>query len=129
MNYKSVVLVVEDQPIIRLNALDAVMCAGFEALGARDADEAVKILEARHDIRLVFTDVEMPGSMNGIELAYYIRSRWHEVHLIVTSGRMFVNESDLPPSSKFFAKPYDEEIIVAEMKRTLSANDVAEALY
>ena len=84
---KPVVLVVEDENLIRLSALDMVEEAGFEAIAASDADEAIRILESRNDIRAVFTDVHMPGSMDGLRLARVVRNRWPPVALIVTSGR------------------------------------------
>ena len=118
---RAVVLVVEDQMIIRLNAVDIVSCAGFEALGAKSADEAIQILESRPDVRLVFTDIEMPGIMDGVKLAHFIRSRWPKVHLIVTSGTRFINEDHLPSGSKFFPKPYTDGSIVAEMRRMLGS--------
>ena len=83
----AVVLVVEDNALIRMNALDLVRSAGFEGVGAASADEAIAILEARSDIRLVFTDVEMPGTIDGVKLAHYIRNRWPPIHLIVASGK------------------------------------------
>jgi CheY-like chemotaxis protein len=105
-NRKAAVLVVEDHPVIRMCALDLVFAAGFEVLEASSADEAIPILEARSDIRLVFTDVEMPGTMDGIKLSHYIRNRWPPVKLIVASGRAILNESHLPPGARFFSKPY-----------------------
>jgi CheY-like chemotaxis protein len=116
---KAVVLVVEDNPLIRLCAMDLVLAAGFEALEAGDADEAIGILEARPDIHLVFTDVSMPGSMDGIKLAHYIRDRWPPVKLIVASGNTIVEESHLPAGASFFSKPYDEGAIVEAMTRLL----------
>ena len=116
---KAVVLVVEDNPLIRLCAMDLVLAAGFEALEAGDADEAIGILEARPDIHLVFTDVSMPGSMDGIKLAHYIRDRWPPVKLIVASGNTIVEESHLPAGASFFSKPYDDGAIVEAMTRLL----------
>ena len=116
----AVVLVVEDHPLIRLSALDLVSTAGFEGIGAHNADEAISILEARTDIGLVFTDVEMPGTMDGLKLAHYIRDRWPPVHLIVVSGRAIINESQLPQGSMFFSKPYGDESIVQEIKRMIA---------
>jgi two-component system, response regulator PdtaR len=84
---KPVVLVVEDSHIIRMCAVDLVVAAGFEALEASSADEAIQVLEGRSDIHLVFTDVSMPGSMDGIKLSHYIRKRWPPVKLIVVSGK------------------------------------------
>ncbi len=92
----AVILVVEDSPLILMSALELVKSAGFEGVGAESADEAIGILEARADIRLVFTDVEMPGTMDGVKLAQYIRDRWPPIHLIVASGRSILEESQLP---------------------------------
>src|ERR1700722_6708134 len=120
LNCKVVVLVVEDNPIIRMGASEFVIAAGFEALAASNADEAIRILEHRPDIHLVFTDVEMPGSMDGLKLAHYIRGRWPPVKLIVVSGKIVVDESHLPANSKFFAKPYDDGAILKEIIGMLS---------
>ena len=119
----AVVLVVEDSPLILMTALDLVTTAGFEGVGAASADEAIAILEARSDIRLVFTDVEMPGSIDGLKLAHYIRNRWPPIHLIVASGRTILEESQLPIGSSFFSKPYDHNTIVEKMTRMLVAID------
>jgi CheY-like chemotaxis protein len=119
----AVVLVVEDDPLILMCALDLVETAGFTGVGAASADEAIVILEARADILLVFTDVEMPGTIDGVKLAHYIRKRWPPIHLIVASGRSIVEESQLPAGSRFFSKPYDEKTIVEEMTRMLAAID------
>ena len=117
---KAVVLVVEDSPIIRMGALDLVISAGFEALEASSADEAIRILEARPDIHLVFTDVEMPGTMDGAKLSHYIRGRWPRVRLIVTSGKTVVDESHLPAGARFFPKPYRDGAIIDAMMSVLS---------
>ena len=103
---RSVVLVVEDESLIRMSALTMVEEAGFEVIAASDADEAIRILENRNDIRAVFTDVHMPGSMDGIRLARVVRNRWPPVALIVTSGQTNVPESDLPAGGRFLPKPY-----------------------
>jgi len=119
-NGKAVVLVVEDSAIIRMGAIDLVISARYEALAVRDADEAIRILEARDDIDLVFTDVEMPGTMDGIKLAHYIRDRWPPVKLIVASGKAILEESSLPEGSRFFPKPYSDHAITDAMARLLS---------
>jgi CheY-like chemotaxis protein len=100
------VLVVEDEGLIRMNAIAMVEEAGFEAIAASDADEAIRILESRNDIRAIFTDVQMPGTMDGIRLARVVRDRWPPVALIVTSGQMKVPGSDLPTGGRFLPKPY-----------------------
>ena len=92
---------------------------GVRGVEAGDADEAIRILEARADIHLVFTDVTMPGSMDGIKLAHYIRDRWPPVKLIVASGKTIVEESDLPTGARFFFKPYEHTAIVEAMTRML----------
>ena len=115
----AVVLVVEDNPLILMSALDLVTNAGFTGVGAPGADEAIAILEARSDIRLVFTDIEMPGTMDGLKLAHYIRNRWPPINLIVASGRAILEESQLPSRSRFFSKPYDDNAIAQEIIRML----------
>ncbi|WP_127143310.1 response regulator [Pelagibacterium montanilacus] len=121
-NGKAVVLVVEDSPIIRMGAIDLVVSAGYEALEAQDADEAIRILELRDDVDLVFTDVDMPGTMDGIRLAHYIRDRWPPVRLLVASGAAIIEESSLPLGSKFFSKPYHDHAITDAMARMLAGN-------
>ena len=120
-NGTAVVLIVEDSAIIRMGAVDLVLSAGYEALQACDADEAIRILESRADIDLVFTDVQMPGTMDGIKLARYIRDRWPPVKLIVASGTAIFEESSLPEGSRFFPKPYNDHAIGDAMARMLSS--------
>jgi two-component system, response regulator PdtaR len=116
-----VVLVVEDHPLVRMAVLEVMTEAGFEALDASNAREAVRMLEARPDIRLVFTDAEMQGTMNGMGLAHYIRKRWPLVKLIVVSGKREIASEELPPGARFFHKPYREASIVDAMIEMLSA--------
>ncbi|KAA3519730.1 response regulator [Agrobacterium vitis] len=122
-NGRPVILVVEDSPLIRMGAIDLVLSAGYEALEAGDADEAIRILESRDDIDLVFTDVQMPGTMDGIKLSHYIRDRWPPVKLIVASGAAVLEESMLPGGSRFFSKPYDELTITEAMAHLLSSEN------
>ena len=107
-----VILVVEDDPWTRMVALDFIAEAGFEALEAANADEAIQILESRTDIHIVFTDIDMPGSMDGIKLAHAVRHRWPPIQFIVTSGYTMVDESQLPHGSRFFSKPYQPAKII-----------------
>jgi two-component system, response regulator PdtaR len=120
---KPVVLVVEDSHIIRMCTVDLVVAAGFEALEASSADEAIQVLEGRSDIHLVSTDVSMPGSMDGIKLSHYIRKRWAPVKLIVVSGKNIVDESHLPVGARFFSKPYNDSTIVEAMMGMLSGGN------
>ena len=117
---KGVVLVVEDHPLVRMGVLEVVLEAGFEALEASSAVEAVRMLEARSDIHLVFADAGMPGTMDGIELVHYIRNRWPPVKLIVVSGKREIAPEKLPSGTKFFLKPYRETSIVEAMVGMLS---------
>lgn len=110
------VLVVEDEAILRLHAVDIVEEAGFTAIEAKNADEAIAILESRSDITLLFTDVHMPGSMDGLKLAHAVRNRWPPVKIVVVSGHMQVDEDDLPNGSSFFAKPFRAEKMIAELR-------------
>lgn len=115
---RKVVLVVEDEPILRMMAVDMVEDAGFIALEAADADEAIRILEARDDIRILFTDIDMPpGSMDGIKLAAAVRDRWPPVEIIVTSGHVARAEANLPERGLFFAKPYNPDDVAAALRR------------
>jgi CheY-like chemotaxis protein len=107
-------LVVEDEFFSRLHAVNLVEDAGYEAVEASNAEEAIAILEARKDIRIVFTDVDMPGTMDGLKLAQAIRTRWPPIELIVTSGHFDLSDDDMPERGRFFPKPYrDQEIISA----------------
>jgi CheY-like chemotaxis protein len=103
----AVVLIVEDEPLVRLCAVNMVEEAGFEVIEAANADEAIRILESRSDIGVVFTDIQMPGSMDGLKLAHAVRFRWPPIKIIVTSGRGPVAEQDLPEGGRFFPKPYN----------------------
>lgn len=106
------VLVVEDDFLSRLHASNLVEDAGYIAIEAANADQAIAILESRKDIRIVFTDIDMPGSMDGLKLARAIRDRWPPIELILTSGHVDLEQDEIPERGQFFAKPYrDQEII------------------
>src|ERR1700684_181043 len=98
---KAIVLVVDDEPLQRMHAVDIVEAAGFEPIEASNADHAVRILESRNDVRIVFTDIDMPGSMDGMKLAAAVRNRWPPIKILATSGRSFIRESDLPEGGLF----------------------------
>jgi len=100
------VLVVEDEPVIRLSAMDMVEAAGCEAIGVLDADAAARLLETRTDIRAVFTDIHMPGSMDGLGLMRLVKDRWPCVPVLVASGITSIAPADLPSGVCFVAKPY-----------------------
>lgn len=110
-NASLAVLVVEDEPLILMNAVDFFQDAGFKVYEAANADEAIRLLEAHDDIRILFTDVDMPGSMNGLALAFAVRDRWPPVQIIVTSGFARLAKMDLPTGGLFVPKPYQHETV------------------
>ena len=111
-----VALVVEDEPLLRMLAVEVVEEAGFTAIEARDADEAVVLLESRTDITLLFTDINMPGSMDGLKLAHTVRDRWPPIKILVVSGKRRLQFSDLPSNSCFVGKPYQTSALVDELR-------------
>jgi CheY-like chemotaxis protein len=102
-----VALIVEDDLLVRMLAVDIAEEAGFSVLQAVDADEAIEVLQKRADIRVVFTDIDMPGSMDGLELAHAIRHRWPPIQVVLTSGKMRPTADELPDRCRFIPKPYD----------------------
>lgn len=103
---KAVVLVVEDEFLIRLNTVEMIEDAGYEVVQAADAESAIDILEHRHDIDLIFTDINMPGSMDGLELARYICDTWPSIRVVLTSGKVLLRDKDIPDAGRFLLKPY-----------------------
>jgi CheY-like chemotaxis protein len=118
---RSVVLVVEDDFLIPIDAVEMVEAAGFDVVEAASADEAMKILEARLDITVVFTDIQMPGSMDGLKLAAAIRGRWPPIKIVATSGIVDVRKVDLPEGGRFLPKPYSSAEIVQTLRELTSA--------
>jgi CheY-like chemotaxis protein len=107
---------VEDEFFLRINAVLMIEDAGFDVLEAVDADQAIEILEVRPDIHVIFTDLEMPGSMDGLKLAHAVRGRWPPIKIIATSGRVNVRTTDLPDGGRFLPKPYGPEEIVGTLR-------------
>jgi two-component system, response regulator PdtaR len=99
-------MVVEDEALILFTIADELRAAGYTVLEATDADTALDLLERYDDIRLVFTDIDMPGSMDGLRLSSVIRDRWPPVRIIVTSGKAAPRASAMPGGSRFLPKPY-----------------------
>jgi DNA-binding NtrC family response regulator len=115
----SVILVVEDEMLLRMRAVDMVEDAGYLPVEAVDADEALTILQSRSDIALLFTDIQMPGSMNGLQLALAVHERWPRIKIILASGQLKLSKLDIPENSRFFAKPLDSGDMVAEIREML----------
>jgi len=111
------VLVVEDEMLIRMFAADSLQENGFTVLEAADAAEALKILDAHDDVDVLFTDVNMPGPMDGIALVGLMHGRRPELGLIITSGRGAPDLADLPGTSLYLAKPYLPQQLAAAVER------------
>jgi CheY-like chemotaxis protein len=114
--FRPVILIVEDEFLLRKDAAEIIAKAGFEVVEAANADEAIAILEARSDIHVVFTDIQMPGSMDGLKLARFVRGRWRPIKIVTTSGFVRVGEADLPEGSRFLSKPYRPAQIVETLQ-------------
>lgn len=115
MPARDIVLIVEDHPLVQITAAALIENAGMATVIAADADEALEILTGRDDIHAVFTDVTMPGSMDGIELARLVRTRWPEIALVVTSGDELSEMVRLPSGVRFLRKPYQYASVVEEL--------------
>lgn len=115
------VLIVEDDVLVRMDAVEFVARAGYRTLEAGNADEAIALLDKHADIAVVFTDIEMPGSMDGLRLARAIRDRWPPVKIIATSAHTHFKEADLPAGGRFFWKPYSHAQIRAALEELVRA--------
>jgi CheY-like chemotaxis protein len=116
------VLVVEDEPLVRMAICLHLEECGFAVLEAANADEAIALLERHGSIHLVFTDIDMPGSMDGLKLAAFVRDRWPPIRIIVTSGKRMVEVTYLPDGSMFFAKPYGLDAVSAAFHELAATN-------
>jgi CheY-like chemotaxis protein len=112
----AVVLIVEDEMLLRMRAVDMVEDAGYTSVEAVDADEAVAILEARSDVALILTDIQMPGSMDGLKLAHTVHERWPPIRIILVSGQLNPADVDIPADSRFFGKPLDAAKMIVQMR-------------
>ena len=121
MDSQIAVLVVEDEALLRFDIADYLAEQGFQVHEASNADEAIALLETVPDIRLLFTDIDMPGSMDGLKLSAAVRNRWPPVKIIVTSGHQTVTASDLPTGARFFTKPYRHTDIARSMRELLAS--------
>jgi two-component sensor histidine kinase/ActR/RegA family two-component response regulator len=115
------VLVVEDEMVLRMRAVDIVEDAGFTAVQAVNADEALAILESRSDISLLFSDIQMPGSMDGLKLAHAVHDRWPSIKIILVSGQVRLSDTDKPADSRFFGKPLEMKQMITELQEMVGA--------
>jgi CheY-like chemotaxis protein len=127
MDNMPVVLVVEDEPIVRMDAVQMLEDAGFTALEAGDAHQALVVLEGRCDICAVFSDINMPGAMDGLRLVQAVRRRWPPIQLVLTSGLVCPGPEELPVNGRFIRKPYDPDDVIATIRELLSLAPPAKA--
>ena len=115
------VLIVEDEMMLRMRAVDIVEDAGFSPVQAVNADQALSILELRSDISLLFTDIQMPGSMDGLKLAHAVHDRWPAIKIILVSGQVNPSDAEKPADSRFFGKPLSDDQMIAELQAMVGA--------
>jgi CheY-like chemotaxis protein len=113
---RPVVLIVEDDFLIRLHAAQMIEEAAFDVVEASNADEAIAVLEDRADITVLFTDIQMPGSMDGLKLAAAVKGRWPPIKIVATSGFVHVRPDDLPQGGRFLPKPYSSTQLAATLR-------------
>ena len=111
-----VILIVEDEFLLRMDSAEVIENAGFEVVQAANADEAIAILTARPNIHVVFTDIQMPGSMDGLKLARFVRNRWPPIKIIIATGKGAPREDEMPGDSHFLPKPYAPDKVLAAVR-------------
>jgi two-component system, response regulator PdtaR len=109
------VLVVEDEELLRVYAADLLEDRGFKVIEAENATNALKVLESRDDVRLLFTDIKMPGAVDGMDLARQVHARWPHVLLVITSGHKQLSRAEIPEDGRFVAKPYRANELLGQM--------------
>ena len=114
------VLLVEDKLFVRMIGADALAEAGYRVIEAGDADEALARLEHSADVQVLFTDIRMPGTMDGLQLAGEVHRRWPSIRILLTSGDTRPTRDDIPDDGRFLAKPYRFEVLSRELDQLLS---------
>src|ERR1700753_1542408 len=107
--------------ILRMRAVDIVEDAGFNPVEAVNADQAISILESRSDISLLFTDIQMPGSIDGLKLAHAVHDRWPSIKIILVSGEVKPSDEERPAESRFFGKPLGVDQMITELQEMVGA--------
>jgi CheY-like chemotaxis protein len=109
---RPVVLLVEDEPLVRMLGIDVLEEAGFEVVEAANADEALSQLQARPDVQVLFTDIDMPGKLDGLDLARAVHEQRPEIGLLIASGKVRPSPGEIPDSGRFLPKPYELGAVV-----------------
>jgi two-component system, response regulator PdtaR len=112
---KAVILVVEDEPFLRFLAADVLEEEGFDVAEAANAENAMRVLESRQDINLVFTDIALPGDLDGMDLVRHVQHRWPHIQLVITSGQTKPSPAEMPEDGRFIAKPYSPRDLIREI--------------
>jgi CheY-like chemotaxis protein len=116
-----VVVVADDEPLIRMTAVDELTDAGFMVIGAEHVEEAIAILESQAaHVDLLFTDIHMPGAMDGLALAHHASTNWPWIALLLASGKASPQAHEMPTGCRFLAKPYDPLHLIAHAKELTS---------
>lgn len=110
------ILIVESEAIVRFELIDLFEDEGYRVFPAADADEAIAILDRHGEVRVVLTDIDMPGAMDGLKLAHYIRKRFPPTLLLVASGRVSVPPGEMPENSAYFKKPFDPAAVLRRIE-------------
>jgi CheY-like chemotaxis protein len=116
-----VILIVEDELLVRLSAVAMLEDAGFRMIEAANGDEALELLEADSDVQLLFTDIHMPGAINGLALAKRVHDRWPHIGIMLASARPMRRPHELPSGSRFEQKPYSPATMVRHARELTSA--------
>lgn len=114
------VLVVEDEELIRMDIADYLEREGFKVFEAAHAYAAIELLEAHPSMSILFTDIVMPGSMDGLKLAVAVRSRWPPVKIVIVSGYRLIEITDMPDGGVFFSKPYTHGAVAAALRQLMA---------
>ncbi|WP_370638419.1 response regulator [Aurantimonas sp. VKM B-3413] len=113
----------EDEPLLRLDAVDMMEDAGFTAYEAKDADTALQVLETHTEIGVLFTDIDMPGSMDGLCLARTVRNRFPHIAIVVVSGQKTPMRAEMPKDGGFVPKPYVREAVLTALRDTMEKTE------
>jgi two-component system, response regulator PdtaR len=124
---RPLILLVEDEPLVRETNVDVLQEAGFRVIEASNADEAFGLLRHRPDVGVVLTDVDMPGSIDGFEFARLTAQGWPDVRVVVISGKTTPGSGDLPPEAVFLAKPFRPETLTGLLRRLADRTELHDA--
>lgn len=115
------ILVVEDESLVRMMAVDMFETAGFQVLEASSGEKALKLVEECGDLSVLFTDVDLANHIDGFHLSRVVHDAHPEMHIIVVSGQYVAKKGDLPEGARFIGKPYDPDVVTATLNEMILA--------